>query len=183
MKSIAIKIPIMVIAITLYVSCGGKTPVETIGFRPDMRIRNFTSLNYKEGELSWRLEARVSSYYLDENRSIAEGVVLNYFKDKKLAAVIKADKAIINTNSRHIELIGNVDAVTPAGHRLLTSKIQWNNQNKFLDTDEPVRIIRKNGDVIEGIGMRANYNLEDYEIKKRVIAVTRTPASIHKKGK
>jgi hypothetical protein len=46
-----------------------------------------------------------------------------------------------------------------------------------------VRIIRKNGDVIEGIGMRANYNLEDYEIKKRVIAVTRTPASIHKKGK
>ncbi len=183
LKRIVIRIPILVIAITMHVSCGGKTPVETIGFRPDMRISNFVSLNYQAGELSWKLEARVSSYYLDENRSIAQGVVLNYFKDKKLAAVIKADKAIINTYYKNVELIGNVDAVTPAGHRLLTSKIQWNNQNKSLDTDDPVKIIRNNGDVIEGVGMRANYNLEDYEIKKRVMAVSGTPDSILKRGK
>jgi LPS export ABC transporter protein LptC len=183
MKRVAIKITLAATTVALCVGCSKRTPLEPVGFRPDMRINNFVSLNYQGGKLSWKLEAQVSSYYIDENRTIAEGVVLNYFKDEKLTASIKADKAIINTNSRYIELIGNVDAITPAGHRLLTTKIQWNNQNKSLDTDEPVKIIRNNGDIIEGTGLRANYNLEDYEIKKRVKAITSSADSIMKKGK
>ena len=170
-------------AVALSVGCSKRTPLEPVGFRPDMRISNFVSLNYQEGKLSWKLEAQVSSYYLGENRTIAEGVVLNYFKDEKQTAAIKADKAIMNTNSEYIELIGNVDAITPAGNRLLTTRIQWDNRDKSLDTDEPVRIIRNNGDIIEGIGLRANYNLEDYEIKKGVRAVTSSADSILRKGK
>lgn len=180
---VAVKIILVAFAIALCASCSKRTPLEPVGFRPDMRINNFVSLNYQEGKLSWKLEAQLSSYYLDENRTIAEGVVLNYFKDEKQTAAIKADKAIINTNSGYIELIGNVDAITPAGNRLLTTRIQWDNRDKSLDTDEPVRIIRNNGDVIEGIGLRANYNLEDYEIKKGVRAITSNADSILRKGK
>ena len=148
-----------------------------------MTIKNYTSKNYQNGQLTLKLIARESSYYFDENRSIAEDIELHYYDKGKLAAVIKGDKAIINTTSRNIELIGNVDGISPSGNRLLTSRIIWNDQGRFLDTDEPVKIIKSNGDIIKGIGLRANYNLEDYEIKKNVRAITRDTDKIIKKKK
>ncbi len=152
--------------------CSQKTPLESASFRPDMRISHFTSYNYHHSTLSWKLEAAESAYYLDENRSIAESVLLHYYTNKAVRAVIQADRAVINTRTKDIELIGNVDALSPSGNRLLTDRIRWHHLEKYLDTDEPVKIIRKNGDVIEGIGLRANYDLEDYELKS-VRAVTR----------
>ena len=113
----------------------------------------------------------------------ARDVLINYYKDSKLTAKVKSDMAIINTESKNIELKGNVDVISPSGNRLLTSLIYWDNQNKFFDTDEPVKIFRNNGDIIKGVGLRANYNLDDYEIKKNVVVMTKTTIKTKQKGR
>lgn len=157
---------------TASISCGKGAPLGT-GLRPDMRIKNFSSVNYMHGSISWELKAEKSSYYFDENRSIAEDVLLHYYKDEAVSAVVNSDQAIIYTDSNDIDLIGNVDILSTAGNRLLTSRIKWNSRDKYLDTDDPVTIIRRNGDIIKGTGLRANYDLEDYEIKRKIVAITR----------
>lgn len=172
---------ILAAAATLLPGCSQKTPLESASFRPDMRISHFTSYNYHHSALSWKLEAAESSYYLDENRSIAESVLLHYYTDDTVRAVIQADRAIINTRTKDIELIGDVDALSPSGNRLFTERIQWHHLEKYLDTDEPVKIIRKNGDVIEGIGLRANYDLEDYELKNVRAVTKRSDAILERK--
>jgi hypothetical protein len=65
----------------------------------------------------------------------------------------------------------------------LTPGINWNNKNKMLETDEPVKIIKKNGDTIEGIGLNADYNLEYYQIKRNVTAVTKNTGNDKTKKK
>ncbi len=154
-------------------NCDKSTPMESAKLRPDMRVNDFTSTNYQEGKIAWEIKARESSYYYDENRSIANEIVLNYYEDDKISTVVRADTAIMSIDSKDIDLIGNVDMLSTAGNRLLTTRIKWNNKDKLLDTDEAVKIIKKNGDIIKGTGLRANYNLEDYEIKRNVIAITK----------
>ena len=154
-------------------SCEKGLPLQPAPFRPDMRVENFTTSSYQDGMLIWELKAKESSYYYNENRSIAEDIVLNYYDNDKISAVVRSDKAIIDTDSRDIDLIGNVDMLSTSGSRLLTQRIKWNNRDKLLDTDEPIKILKKNGDLITGIGLRANYDLEDYEIKRKVIAITK----------
>lgn len=155
------------------INCKRNMPFQHTGFRPDMIVTNFTSTNYQASEIVWKLEATESSYYYNENRSIAKEIVLNYYENGRIATVVNAEMAIINTNSKDIDLIGNVDMLSTSGNRLLTSRIKWNSMDKLLNTDEAVKILKKNGDVIKGIGLCANYNLEDYEIKRKVVAITR----------
>ncbi len=152
-------------------ACEKAIPLQT-GFRPDMIVENYNTTSYKEGKLIWYLEAKKALYYYDEKKSIAENIKLHYYKNNKISATVKADSAVLFTESKDIDLIGNVDMVSTTGNRLLTTKIRWNNKNGHLDTDEPVKIIRKNGDKIEGTGLRADYNLNEYEIKKKVRAVS-----------
>jgi LPS export ABC transporter protein LptC len=182
--SLVFQMIIRTIIISLFlVSSGCEQALHKESFRPDMLVENYTTTNYKESKIDWKLEAKKASYYYSEKKSIAENIILNYYKDNKPSAVIKADSAVINTDSKDIDLAGNVDMISTEGNRLLTSKIRWNNSRNYLDTDEPVKIIRKNGDIINGIGLRADYSLDSYEIKKKVIAVSSKIGDSLKKNK
>lgn len=147
-----------------------------------MRISNFMSTNYQNGKRLWELKAKESLYFFSENRSVAKGIEVSYFQNNKLTATVRADEAVIVANTKNIVLSGNVDALLPSGNRLVTKTITWNNHDKILDTDDPVRIIMNNGDVIEGIGLKANYDLESYEIKKRVVARSTDTDKLIKNG-
>jgi LPS export ABC transporter protein LptC len=174
---------IIIILSLLLINPGCDKALHIDGSRPDMLVENYTTTNYKDSKIEWKLEAKKASYYYNEKKSIAENITLNYYKDNKPSAVIKADTAVINTDSRDIDLAGSVDMTSIEGNRLLTTKIRWNNSKHYLDTDEPVKIMRKNGDIIEGIGLRAEYNLDNYEIKKKVIAVSSKLGDSLKKNK
>ena len=137
-----------------------------------MLVNNYKTISYKNGNIEWILQADKASYFYDEKRTIADKILLNYYKDDKETAVVEADRAIIYNDSMDIDLIGNVDMTSTTGNRLLTEKIKWNNSKGYLDNDEYIIITRKNGDIIEGDGLRADYNLETYEIKNNVKAVT-----------
>lgn len=156
----------------LCTACGKNSPLDA-ELMPDMNIRSLSTVNYTQGTLSWELQADESSYYFDENISIAENIELRYYKDGSVSATVNSDQAIINTDSNDIDLIGDVNILSTSGNRLHTSKIKWNNREKYLDTDEPVVIIKKNGDIIKGTGLRADYDLEHYEIKRKIVAITR----------
>lgn len=169
-----LKSVIIFVIIMMNVYCNRRISLSVINIRPDMKVENLISINYQNGKIMWEIQAKESCYYFDEKRSIAKTIVMNYYNDNKKAALIEADKAIIHTDSKNIELIGNVDLLSTSGNRLLTPKIRWDHHTKLLDTDEKIKILRKNGDIIEGIGLKANYDLEDYEIKRDVIAITKT---------
>ncbi|MDY6935957.1 MAG: LPS export ABC transporter periplasmic protein LptC [Spirochaetota bacterium] len=173
---------ILVFIIIINHHCRRSMPLDPASFRPDMRVKNFTTFNYMEGSIAWEIDAEESSYYFNEKRSIAEQVVMDYYEDNVKTAVVNARRAIIHTDSHDIELIGEVDILSSSGNRLLTPKVRWNNQSKLLDTEEHVRIFRKNGDVVEGIGLRADYDLENYEIKRKVIAITKNAGQKRKEG-
>ena len=155
--------------ITSVCFCGNTSPVDTAGLQPDMLINNFTTSSYEDGVLTWEITAKESSYYYSENRSIAKEILLKYYENNKVSTTVMADTAIITIDSNDIELLGNVDMISTSGNRLLTSGIKWNDKNKMLDTDENIKIIKQNGDIIEGTGLKADYKLEHYEIKRNVV--------------
>jgi len=167
------KLTLLSILGIIILGCDRSIPFHKIGYRPDLKIKNFTSTNYQNNMLIWKIKASESSYFYNENRSIVDKINMNYYKDNIVSVKIKAERAIIKTDSKDIEFIGNVNILATSGNRLLTKKIKWNNAKKYIETDEPIKIIRKNGDVITGVGMRANYNLENYEIIKDVVVITK----------
>ncbi len=163
--------------------CEKTSPIDTAGLRPDMLVRDFTTSSYEEGNLVWEITARESSYYYSENRSIAKEIILKYFEYKKISATVRADTAIIAIDSNDIDLSGNVNMVSTSGNRLLTERISWKSKERMLETDDPVKIIKSNGDTLEGTGLRADYKLEFYEIKRDVTAVTKNTGNEKKNKK
>lgn len=172
MQRIYLKFITLLFALVICNSCGNSS-LDKIKTQPDMRIKNFSTKNYQSGELLWEMVAYESLYYFDENKSISENIQMKSYKAGKQSAEVKASQAIIQNDTKNIELVGDVEILSTGGNKLYTSRIIWNNKTKLMDTDEPVKIIRKNGDTIEGIGLKANYDLENYEIKRKVVAKTK----------
>lgn len=160
------------IILTIAPCCDRTSPIDSSGLQPDMLVKNFISSCYQEGELSWKLYSRESAYYYDEGRSIARDITLHYYEKDKISTTVEADTAEISIDSSDIDLIGNVKMISKSGNRLITEEITWNNAKKLLETDEDVKIIKENGDIIKGTGLKANYDLEYYEIKSNVMAIT-----------
>jgi len=95
----------------------------------------------------------VNFYLLDGGESVSEG---------------KAKEAIIDGNSN---LILKEDIVLVSylnGTQLSTSEMKWTTSERRLETSEEVVIRRKNI-IVEGLGLAANPDLSEVEIKSRAV--------------
>jgi LPS export ABC transporter protein LptC len=164
-------------------SCEKTSPIDQAGLQPDMLVKNFTTSSHEDGRLVWEISAAESSYYYGENRSIAKNIILKYYEDNKISATVSADTAEISLDTNDIKLSGNIDMISTSGNRLLTGRISWSSKNRLLETDDRIKIIKKNGDTIEGTGLKADYKLEYYEIKSKVKAITKNAGNEKSKNK
>ena len=74
-----------------------------------------------------------------------------------------ADEAEINNQNKEVNLLGNLMAQSREGITLWTDSVKWLPQRKKLVTDKRVTI-RRQGLVVQGLGMEADLALEEVKI-------------------
>jgi len=80
-----------------------------------------------------------------------------------------ADVAEINNQNKEVNLLGNLMAQSRDGITLWTDSVTWLPQRKRLLTDKPVTI-RRQGLVIQGLGMEADLALGEVKILSNIIS-------------
>ncbi|HEC77542.1 MAG TPA: LPS export ABC transporter periplasmic protein LptC [candidate division WOR-3 bacterium] len=141
----------------------GKLPETLEPDIPKISLENFSLTETKQGKKMWILEAKNAKVY-DEVINV-DSVRIRFFnKDEVEFSVLYAPGGILNTRTHNILVGDSVSVFTNDSTKLFTDSLFWLNDSQRIITDCKVKILKQDGTVIEGNGLRADPYLEKIEI-------------------
>jgi len=134
---------------------------------PDQESWNSRIILSDKGETSAIIRAGHIRQF--EKRQIAEidsGLVVDFYaKDGTHASVLTAERGVYHRSTQDMEALGNVTVISDAGDTLKAEELRWNNTQRKILADGPVRMSNPQG-VQTGVGLRSSANLEDWTLSK-----------------
>lgn len=95
-----------------------------------------------------------------------EGLTAEFFDSERVAeSFIKAEYGIHYQNDKKVVLKKNVEVKNIQGETLNTEELIWDQEKEIIYTDKFVKITREK-EILMGMGMTANQNFTEWEIKK-----------------
>ena len=134
----------------------------------DITIKKFTAEGYKKANLKWNLEAETSYLSYATSNIKMKIIRLVYFENPKDTSNLSSDEGNLNRTTNDMILEKNVVVKSSNGRELYTEKLLWDSKKEELSTDQPVKILYPNGEVIRGSGMRSDGTLTKIVIYKPV---------------
>ncbi len=134
---------------------------------PLLSVRGVRLVGWNEdGEKSWKVEADSGVQFSD--RMVLKGVKFYLLDGGEFVSEGETKEVIIDRNSN---LILKEDVVLVSyldGTQLFTSEMKWITSERRLESREKFVIKRKNI-IVEGVGLTANPDLSQIEIKSRAV--------------
>ena len=135
---------------------------------PDVIINNFKD-RYNSGlQKIWMVDSKYAEIYNKKKFIYLKDVYVEFYRDNKFSSSVKADKGMIDNSFKKVLAQSNVVVKSDDGSLLYTRTLTYEDSISKFVTEDYVKIIRPKGDIIEGIGMEADKNLEKIVIKKKV---------------
>ncbi len=134
---------------------------------PLLSVKGVSLVGWNEdGERSWKVEAdsgvqfsdrmvlkEVKFYLLDGGEFVSEGETREVIIDRNSNLALKED----------VVLVSYLD-----GTQLFTSEMKWITSERKLETEEKV-VIKRNNIIVEGVGLTANPDLSQIEIRSGAV--------------
>ncbi len=158
------------LSVFFLVSCGKKEFIPFLDFEgePDLILTDFIYTSSVLTNKIWEIKCDEAEKYEDKKLFLFKTIELKMFEDNKVNSVLNAKYAIVNYTGKNVTAQSNVVLVTSDRSRLYTTTLTWDDSRKILRTDDFVRIVRTNGDVITGYGLEMDQNAQEIVIKNRV---------------
>jgi LPS export ABC transporter protein LptC len=135
---------------------------------PDVILYDFTYKFTKNDKIIWILYSNKADVFNDEKIIKVDGVHLVFYKNNVEDTILDSKFGEVDQNKNILVAISNVVLKTVQNDFLYTDYLYWDDKTAKLYNTNYVKIARKSGDVIEGIGFEADNNLEKIIIKKSV---------------
>ena len=137
---------------------------------PDYIIYDVKHYHYSKGKLTVRIDFEKGVYFSNESVLNIENCRFVYYdEDGEVLSKGQADRAKLYMKKSFMKAWNNIEIESVKnGTKLDTSYLEWDGNDNIFLTDKPVRIVRKNGDNISGVGMEADIALNVVTIKKNV---------------
>jgi LPS export ABC transporter protein LptC len=118
----------------------------------DLQVKNVRYTEVGDSGMTWEITADTARYQKKENMALFEKVKVRLVMKDGRVVVMNGDRGRLNTQSRDMEIEGNVDIVSENGDRISTDRLLYRNAERRIETDRPV--VMENGSVrISGVGM------------------------------
>ena len=114
-----------------------------------------------------------SRMLLFNNKNISEpftilpkGFFVTFFdEEEKISSTLKANYGVRYESTKRMEAKYKVEVVNKKGEKLETERLVWDEANKKIYTDAPIKITTPT-QVISGKGLNSNQDFTKYEIKE-----------------
>ena len=134
----------------------------------DLALEQLHYTQTEEGRRRWTLDADKAEYQRQQGQVSLKTVQLTLFEAGRLGQVrLQADQGLLDQEERQVEVWGNVIIKTERGEQLYTERLHYDDQQRRLHTDEPVRLLSERME-LTGIGMQIDLEQEQLLIKKDV---------------
>jgi LPS export ABC transporter protein LptC len=129
-----------------------KALLKIMADKVDLQIKNARYTEVGDSGMKWEITADTAHYQKSENMAFFEKVTVRLVTKEDRTFVLKGDHGRFNTQSRDMDIEGNVGIVSENGDRFTTDRLVYLNAGKRIETDRPV--VMENGSVrISGVGM------------------------------
>ena len=130
----------------------GKALLKIMSDRVDLQVKNVRYTEVGDSGMKWEITADSAWYRKKENLALFEKVKVRLVMKDGRVFVMNGDRGRLNTESRDMEIEGNVGIVSENGDRISTDRLLYRNAGKQIETDRPV--VMENRSVrISGVGM------------------------------
>ena len=130
----------------------GKALLNIMSDRVDLQVRNVHYTEVGESGMKWEITADTARYQKRENMAFFDKLTVRLVTKDGKTFVMTGDRGRFNTESRDIEIEGNVGIVSENGDRFTTERMRYRNADRVVETDRPV--VMENRSVrVSGVGM------------------------------
>ncbi|MCK4250547.1 LPS export ABC transporter periplasmic protein LptC [candidate division WOR-3 bacterium] len=155
---------ILISGLFLFSSCEEKGIEEKLDEElPRITLEKFSLTETKTGDKLWTLDAEQARVY-DEIIKVDSVKIRFYDKDQIEFSILYAPGGILNRKTHNILVGDSVAVFTNDSTKLFTDSLFWQNDSQKILTDCYVKIIKQDGTVIEGKGLRADPYLKKIEV-------------------
>ena len=161
-RSYVLLIFMMVVALLL--ACEEKEIEEKLPKdMPKIILEKLCLTETKSGQKLWTLNADRADVY-EEIIKVDEVTVRFYDESEDEYSVLTAPRGELNTRTHNIFVEDSVYVITNDSTQLRTVSLFWLNDSAKILTDAYVKILKRDGTVIEGKGLRTDPRLSRIEI-------------------
>jgi len=147
----------------------GKELLKIMSDRVDLQVRNVHYTEVGDSGVKWEIKADAARYQKKENLAFFENLSVKLIMKDGMTFVMTGDRGRFNTESRDMEIEGNVGIVTENGDRFATDRLRYRNAEKVVETDRPVAMGNESIQV-NGVGMVVSLEAKKVAILSQVRA-------------
>jgi LPS export ABC transporter protein LptC len=130
----------------------GKALLKVMSDRVDLQVRDVHYTEVGDSGVKWDIRADTARYQKKENLAVFEKLAVKLVMKDGKTFVMTGDHGRLNTESRDMEIEGNVGIVSENGDRFATDRLHYRNADRVIETDRPVAM-ESEGAHITGVGM------------------------------
>lgn len=130
----------------------GKALLNIMSDRVDLQVRNVHYTEVGDSGMKWEITADTARYQKRENMAFFDKLTVRLVTKDGKTFVMTGDRGRFNTESRDIEIEGNVGIVSENGDRFTTDRLRYRNADRVIETDRPVSMENRSV-LVSGVGM------------------------------
>lgn len=147
----------------------GKALLKVMSDRVDLQVRDVHYTEVGDSGMKWDIRADAARYLKKENLALFDNLTIKLVTKDGKTFVMTGDHGRLNTESRDMEIEGNVGIVTENDDRFATDRLRYRNADKVIETDRPVTMENKSVHV-SGVGMVVSLEGKNVAILSQVRA-------------
>jgi LPS export ABC transporter protein LptC len=129
-----------------------KVLLKIMSDRVDLQVRNIRLTDVGDSGMKWEVMADTARYQKKENLAFLEKLTVKLVTKDNRTFVMTGDRGRLNSESRDMEIEGNVNIVSENGDRFRTDHLRYLNAGKLIETEGSV-VMENKRIRVSGVGM------------------------------
>ena len=127
----------------------------------DLQVKNVLYTDVGASGMKWEIKADSAKYVKNENLVLFDRIRVKLVLPDGRTLVMTGDKGKSNTETKDMEVSGNVEIITEKGDRLTTDILKYSGSQQRIYTDSAVKLENSRMQV-KGVGL--SFSLEDKDL-------------------
>jgi LPS export ABC transporter protein LptC len=127
----------------------------------DLQVKNVHYTDVGDSGLKWEIKADSAKYVKSENLVLFDRIIVKLVMTDGRTLVMTGDKGKSNTETKDMEVSGNVEIISDKGDRLTTDILKYSGSEQRIYTDAAVKMENSRMQV-QGVGL--SFSLEDKDV-------------------
>ncbi|HYA13989.1 MAG TPA: LPS export ABC transporter periplasmic protein LptC [Syntrophales bacterium] len=144
-------------------------PLRIMSDNVDLQVKDINYTDVGDSGLKWEIKADTAKYVKSENLAMFDKVRVKLVMEDGRAIIMTGDKAKLHTDTKDMEISGNVIIISEKGDRLTTDILKYSGSEQRIYTEAIIKMENPRMQVM-GRGMSLSLKDEDVALLSRVKA-------------